>query len=267
MANIKILHVPQKIWVTAFSSNDNNWNLPMHDTSFSIYKNSPASIEFQILNVDRKPINIFDRKIVINLMHNDELLLQRECICVNISKATYKLNLEPLDTYYWPEGPLKYSMMMEDENGIQELLYLDTNQNSVGGFTVKTGALPPLKDSTVILPTDFITDLWGTPPKIWFKTGHYRVDSKRGNHQLLISMAIYATKFSATFKLQGSLDVEFPADNSWFDILLDSKHLINFEKYTGIYADNFHINVQYIRFVYLPDHHNIGTLDKIIFRV
>lgn len=276
MNRILLYYIPKKIWATSITESAQNWNLPMYQNTIIIYKNSSQIIEIDIVNIDRKPITLFDSKVYVNILNGSDLLLTKQCKTPRLLKNKAIFELIPSDTMYWQEGYYSYSVYTETFDGERNLLVLDQSMASVGTVELRSGAFPDVRDTVYF-------DKWNalsigsvidpTPAtRIYFDSEVYHQSKEV---ELLYTIAVYCHKFSGRLWLQTSIADNPPGtDFEWFNMKVNSNDHIRFLEYTGIYVFNIEANVRYIKFRYLPDSNSYdedsltasGSITKILLR-
>lgn len=122
-----------------------NWNLPMDRCDFKIFTGVDTKVEFVVRNLDRKPIILGNRtlRIVIADRYTKDILGQVNLVVINGNKGLYGLTLSKTLTANWPVSSLVYSVLVEETDGTETLLFVDQNQTVSGFCEVVASLLPP----------------------------------------------------------------------------------------------------------------------------
>lgn len=110
----------------------------------------------------------------------------------------------------------------------------------------------------------FATRAGGTTP---FYSPQVAGTTLKGHRDGLHTVAIYTTNFKGKFYIQGSVESN-PSESDWFQI--ETNSIYGYEPYhtpeSGVRAVNFQHNLYYVRFYFINDADNTGTVDKITIR-
>ena len=100
-----------------------------------------------------------------------------------------------------------------------------------------------------------------------FYSGAVAGSSQKGHRDGLHTVAIYTTAFKGKFYIEGSVETN-PTDSDYWQI--ETNSIYGYEPYhtatTGVRAVNFQHNIWNLRFYFIADSDNIGTVDKVVVR-
>jgi hypothetical protein len=245
-----------------------NWNLPMNESYFKIYKGARNTIEFVIRNNDRKPINLIGKKIIITIVDQRtwETLLQKPLRILDAYTGSVVLDLNGYEVSVWPLGDLTFSIMSQDSDCDQRLLYIDQIEGAHGNFELIDG--PTMGPSPSYECRNFLSSFWGWPiQQYWFSSilpGSARRDNFLGLH----SAIVYTRNFSGKIWALGCLENDEPDKDAdvWFKLPLrpkeefspnpldeDYHNYLYLNQYTGLTPISFTASLQWVRFMFLPD--------------
>ena len=270
-----ILQTNRPIWLVQNDNGVVNFNMTTGQYDFKIYKGSQSDIDFVVRNVDRKPIRLVGKTLTITIINEltGVTLLQRVLKITDDINGLARLMIYPTDMKYWPVGYLTYSILITNEDNSQNMLYVSLDQGARGYLQVIDGLLPHPSESVTILASDFHTESWLFVPVTHFVSGSYSGNQSRGIDSALHTLAVYCTNFKGKFWVQGTLDNDPPdSHDDWFHIQLGTIHNhFTFDGtmgngFTGIEPFSFEANLTWIRFIFLPDLDNVGSLDKILLK-
>ena len=140
------------------------------------------------------------------------------------------ISIPTSDTILLPEGFYQYAMYTV-ENGVEQIIYTDTNDNAHGVLEVLDDVYPTFADSQST--TTFFNDGTKYISSVFDGAGD-TIKSKS-----IHTFAVYYTGFTGVIKIQGDLSaVASSSDNDWFDLtprlMYDPSITVNNE--TGVQA-------------------------------
>lgn len=281
----------------------NNWNIPMTMESFKIYKGTTNKVVLIVRNNDRKPINLAGRNLIITISDYDtyETLLSRRVEIINKYQGQALLVLEPQVISNWPLGMLRYTLALEEPDGSTQILWQDQNMNAEGNFQLLSG--PNIGPRPSEICTEFTPNVWVDPvyphekmynkKNVWWYTSALKGNAFYTNYNGIQTAAFYCRNFSGWVMIQGSLEELAPqTDSQWFTINgyglrsffnkndvyteisptsklkegPDDTPFLRFNNFTGVSSISFEGKLRWVRFAFISDEMNVGSLDKIMFR-
>lgn len=235
------------------------------DTNIILYKGAHSSIEFVVVDHDRKPILLRGRNIRIRLINfqTKELLLEKNMIVVDPYNGRVKLILTPGDTADWDEGIIEYYVLISNEDDNESYyLYNDFAQGATGYINLKNTfslqtpnvqRLVDFKPENIDNETFFISNIFKGPVMLGYNTP-------------FLTISIRLENFSGKIFLQGTMDpvIQSTSNVNWFTIQLEPGFdYITFNNETFVHAYNLYGNYTYLRFLYIPEN-NEGKIEKIL---
>lgn len=279
MTAVKLYNFPLVIDLTLVDRGIRNNNMPFRDSDFKVYRGTFNPVEFIIRDNDRKPINLVGKCItatVINFFTNS-VVLQKDIAIIDPAKGRIKLLLAPQEIAEWETGFYKYSILINHEDGSNNLLFVDQDHTAGGFFEMLDGVLPDLIESIHIATDEFMETNIAPPTNesTRFLSSAFPGDALLCEEDGLHTAVVYLTDFVGKFFIQGSLeDTPTSNEDDWFDIFL-TMTVPYFEfgntptpddTFTGLEAFTFTGSLRWVRFKYVPDDDNTGTVDKILYR-
>lgn len=279
MTAIKLFKIPVIIDLTMVDHGIRNNNMPFRDSDFKVYRGAFNPVEFIVRDNDRKPINLVGKTVTITIINffTSATMLQKDVAVIDPAKGKIKLLLAPQEIAEWEAGTFKYSVLLNHEDGTNQLLFIDQDQTAGGFFELVEGVLPDTIDSVVALGEDF-TPINVAPPTTEptrFISSAFSGDAEFCENDGLHTAAVYLTDFVGKFFIQGSLEeLPSPNEDDWFDIHLTMiTPYFEFgntptpdDTFTGIEAFTFTASVRWVRFKFVPDDDNPGSFDKVLYR-
>lgn len=263
-------NLPVQLFLTDHQS-PLTYSRPMYTYNTKVYKNNDNIIEFVVRNNDRVPVRLIGATMSIVIQHvaTQTVVIEKNLEITDEVNGRAQVTLTADDIRNWSLGSYQYNVRINRNKG-KELLYLDINNNTFGTFDLYEGIGGTLIPAQTILGSQLtnVTPDWDNPHPS-FVSGAMDATNDSGNQRGLFSIVIYQTNWMGTFKVQGSLQNLAPTDVSWFDI--DLYPGINSQLFDGTSNScvgiSFAINVRWVRFVVDPDVNNLGTFDKIIYKI
>ena len=235
-------------------------NMPMYDTTHKLHKGIDNTLRFKFRDTDRKSVDLTGKTVIWKMYDRSsrENVLFRYLTITNATKGMATISIPTSDTILLPEGFYQYAMYTV-ENGVEQIIYTDTNDNAHGVLEVLDDVYPTFADSQST--TTFFNDGTKYISSVFDGAGD-TIKSKS-----IHTFAVYYTGFTGVIKIQGDLSaVASSSDNDWFDLtprlMYDPSITLNNE--TGVQGYVIQANVNWIRLTY-PSTAS-GTVDKILVR-
>ena len=235
-------------------------NMPMYDTTHKLHKGIDNTLRFKFRDTDRKSVNLTGKTVVWKMYDRSsrENVLFRYLTITNATKGMATLAIPTSDTVLLPEGFYQFAMYTV-ENGVEQILYTDTNDNAHGVLEVLDDVYPTFANSQST--STFFNDGAKYVSSVFDGAGD-TIKSKS-----IHTFAIYYTGFTGVLKIEGDLSEQASAsDNDWFDLtprlMYDPNITINNE--TGVQGYVIQANVNWLR-VSWPNTAT-GTVSKILMR-
>lgn len=269
MPSLTVYQIPQVTQITKAGATGVNSATTRID--FDLSKNVTNEIEFLLKDIDRRPISLTNKSVIIYVVDRDSntLILQKTLQVINDTRGHCRLTITPADIGEWAPTYYSYSLVLERVDGSQILIYCDQNRSSYGFLEVKAGPLPPpnnifeIDDEQFAHHTYGVTNqpVTGIPYRV---SGGHPGAAQRDNRAGMHTCAIYAKNFKGSFRVQASLDNSLPTDDlSWFDVEGAQRVIDNV---TGIVTITFQGSLMWVRFLYIPDPQNTGTITKVLYK-
>ena len=249
-----------------------NYNRPMYNYNIKLYKNNRNIIDFVVRNNDRKPVRLVDcvLEVVIQNALTGQVVLEKKACVTDEIKGRAQVIVTASETENWPLGGYLYNVKITKPNHSQEFLFVDIADSATGSFELLPAVGGVLVPSSTLLGSQF------TPMSVdWDQMMTYQTSGAFPAYDLVgantgsFTVAIYTTNFIGEFKCQASLQNLAPTDKSWFDVELlpaVTKIDINTDS-SSPQAFNFVLNAQWIRFLYRADFNNLGSFDRVVYKI
>ena len=235
-------------------------NMPMYDTTHKLHKGIDNTLRFKFRDTDRKSIDLTDKTVIWKMYDREsrENVLFKYLTVTNHLKGMATLSIPTSDTILLPEGFYQFAMYTV-EDGVEQIIYTDTNDNAHGVLEVLDDVYPEFSDSQST--STFYDD--GTRMISTVFDGAGDTIKSKSIH----TFAVYYTGFTGILKIEGDLSEQASSsDADWFDLtprlMYDPNITINNE--TGVQGYVIQANVNWLRVTY--PNTATGTVDKILVR-
>ena len=222
------------------------------------YEGVSTDFEFFVTNTDRRPVSIESKTFTAKIINRSTKL------------AVITKTLVPLD---YSQGSLLMSLSEDDVAKLSPALYdlaityTDSESKTVGLYSDQNARLSYVLEvkenpSSTITESSSITDFTSGDSAAYPGTAQTR------NSDGTNTAVAYITNFSGKFYAEGTLESS-PAERDWFEIQLDPDSANNywtFSNASGLEVWTFDGMFQWVRFRYVADSGNTGTLDKVLYR-
>ena len=279
MVAIKLYNIPLVIDLTLVDRGVKNNNMPFRDSDFKVYRGTFNPVEFIVRDNDRKPVSLIGKSVTLTVINffNKVTVTQKDVAVIDPTKGKIKVIFTPQEIVEWENGFYQYSVLINNEDGTNNLVFVDQHQTAGGFFEMIDGVLPELVESVRALGEDF-TPVNIAPPTSEptnFISSAFPGDAVFCEEDGLHTAVVYLTDYAGRFFIQASLeDLPSPNDADWFDIHLTmTTAYFEFgntpkpeDTFTGLEAFTFTGSLRWVRFKHIPDDDNTGTLDQVLYR-
>ena len=234
-------------------------NMPMYDVTHKLHKGIDNTLRFNLRDTDRKPIDLTNKTIIWKMYDREsrENVLFKYLTVTNGTKGMASLVVPTTDTIMLSQGFYQFAMYTV-ENGVEQIIYTDTNDNAKGSIELIDDVYPEFEPSQE--STSFFDD--GN----YFISTAFDGSGKTSKSKSIHTLALYFDGFTGTVEIQGDLS-EQPSSthDDWFLISpkLFSNPSITINNETGVQAFVLEANVNWIRVRYTA---TAGTIKKVLLR-
>jgi hypothetical protein len=238
------------------------------DRKIRWYQGVDNLLDLTVSGDDRRPFSLLHKEIMFTLWdsYTGTTIFKRRAIPTTAENGEARLTIFARDLMTSPPGIYTLSATVVDGRGLETALTWDRAYKA--GWDIEIcEAIIPFSRSTFEI-TEWPVDLTQSVTDEFASSStegpsYYRKDTS------LFSTAVYASNFSGTVKVQGTLDENITGNTMWADLVPQdaTSALITYAGYTGIDPFNYYGGVRWLRTVITTDVTNAGTLDKILIRV
>jgi hypothetical protein len=246
-----------------------NRNMAMHDPDFLVFKESQTEIEFIIRNIDRKPINLTNRKIFATLVnyYSGVTMAVIPLTIVDAVRGIARMTFLPYMVKDIPQGFHRYTISYMLDNGNHRLLAMDQYEKAHGYFEMRYGReLQGIKSQEATFES--FSPENSTRYDTYWVSPNFEGNLRNGSLAGLHTFAWYAENFTGSIWMEGSIVETAPDQPDWFPILVDGRFEHKLDHRSGILAYNVESNLQWARFKIKPEFpdNDSGKVVKILFR-
>lgn len=220
-------------------------------------------LDITVNQADRQPMNIVGRDIVFSFWDAKSGLTYFRTRAQHSTPESGALRLVvPASTTAAIEpGLYNLSATIIDGDGFETAMTWDQDHRGSIDVELRSDVMPPSRVTDVL-------DLWTLSDGVYVSSAVEGTSNGLRNKGLF-STAVYATNYTGTLVVQGTLDQTINGMNTlWADLAdTDGSNSITLEDFTGILPLNYHYNMRWIRVTRSDHPANAGTLDKVLIRV
>lgn len=276
---VQLYYEPRYIFISMSEPGVPNWNMPMNEIRFKLYKSSDNLVQFIVRNNDRKPIPLRGKEIYITINDEDQVrtLLRKKLRIVDSDQGIVHLTLEPWETLNFPLGYLEFNITIKDDNGTR-MISFDESQNCRGFIEIEPGIFTgprPSFESCKIVPVKTSE----VPTAYRFYSECFPGTLNTNSYSGLNTAAIMLNNYTGRIWVLASLEKDIPKerDLGWFTVNLESEQQpwMDFNNFTGMANFNFICKSYWIMFKFDPildpldnttNPDDLGIIKKISFR-
>lgn len=231
---------------------------PQNHRPLIAYQGVATDFEFFVTNTDRKPVSIENKTFIAKVINRSTkvAILTKTLVSLNYDQSNLLMRLTEGDVDKLSPALYDVAITYTDSESNKFGLYSDQNARLSYVLEVKENPGADVTPSTSI--TQFTN---GTSDCIPSTAQTLNSDGTQ-------TVAVYVTNFSGKFYAEGSLESS-PSSSDWFEVQLDPGNANNYWTFsgaTGVFPFTWDGMFQCIRFRYIADAGNTGTLDKILYR-
>jgi hypothetical protein len=236
---------------------------PRNHKPLVIYTGLNTDIEFFVKTTDRKSVNIDGKTFVATVVERDtnNVRLTKTLVNFDYERALLLLQINQDDSSSLTAGLYELVITYTDSESRVYGLHSDENNRISYVLEVKGNPLPTLRTSATL--DNFVNNGSGS-----FYTSRTEGTAQSFNRDGINTCAVYLTNFTGDLYAQGTLDIN-PNESDWFTIQLDPESAENkysFANESGVIPFSWDGMFMWVRFYYISDINNTGTVDKILYR-
>lgn len=253
---VQLYYEPRYIFINISEPGVPNWNMPMNEIRFKIFKASDNLVQFIVRNNDRKPILLRGKELWITINYEDQYrtLLRKKLRVIDAEQGIAHLILEPWETLNFPLGYLEFNITISDNNQTR-MISFDESQNCRGFIEIEQGVFTGPRPSLESCKIDYFR-LNDMPVIYRFFSEVFPGTLNTNSYTGLNTAAISLTNYSGRIWTLCSLEKQIPKayDYGWFDVnLVDTKQpWMDFDNFTGIVNINFICKSYWVLFKFDP---------------
>lgn len=225
------------------------------------YESVTNDFEFFVIDNSRKPVSLANKsfKAIIVNRTTKTSVITKTLVATNTDTGSVLLRLTESDLGKLSPALYDLTITYTDSDALVFGLYSDQNSRLTYVLEVKTNP------ASSITPSSIDDSFSGAQDKSSAFIGTAQTQNSDGTN----TVVAYFTNFTGTFYAQGSLEQNPTANTDWFQIQLnpgDAEDGWQLTNYTGLEPFTFDGMFMWVRFTYIADAGNQGTLDKVLYR-
>ncbi len=266
--SVKIYHIPniQHVVYRDEETSIKLENNPLNRFNTILYKGSVNTIDFTLRDRDRKPINLLDKTLTLNIseIETRTSTLTKILEQLDQSKGFARLTLTDAETFDMNEGFYVYSIVVTEDNGREGFAFVDQVFRVTGEFELRRNAIE--FSPTVITVTTFIEDITALlgisdPGGTIFRSGGFNYGVGP-----IHTAAFYLTDFMGTIQVEVTTNQSLPTvDTDWAVVASFDTASLTSGPLSCIKYFNTNGLFTFVRFVYQPHALNTGTIDQVLY--
>jgi|TARA_B110000503_G_scaffold142038_1_gene237511 hypothetical protein len=222
------------------------------------YKGVANDFEFFVIDTNRKPANIANKTFTANVINRSSktTTISKTLVLLDTGSGSLLMRLTEDDLSKLTPALYDITITYTDSNSNKFGLYSDLNARLTYVLEVKSN------DGSTIRESSNGNVFQNNTTNEFPSTG--QTDNSDGTN----TAVAYVTNFSGKFYAEGSLEMS-PSARDWFEIQLDPENSENYWTFTsasGLEAFTWDGMFMWVRFRYVSDITNTGTLDKVLYR-
>jgi hypothetical protein len=185
---------------------------PVYQKHINIYKGIDNVLEFKILNVDQKSIDLTNY--ITKFQAYDEtnrLVIEHDGINVNATKGLVKVTVTQNDLLNFDQQYFSYNIHLVNQNSESVITYTDSHFGMNGTIYVSDEAMPGPADTAEVSAISVLgNDEW--------EIGPVTAEPGINGNEALHTAAIYTSGYIGDVIVQATLDSQVTNQTNWADV-------------------------------------------------
>jgi len=225
------------------------------------YDGVTNDFEFFVIDNSRKPVSLANKTFKASVVNRTTKTAIITKTLVTLSTDTGSVLMRLTESDLGKLSPALYDVTITytDNEAMVFGLYSDQNARLTYVLEVKANTASSIKPSLIDDSFSGVKD----------KSSSFPSTAQTQNSDGTNTVVAYFTNFSGKFYAQGSLEQSPTSGSDWFQIQLnpgDAEDHWTFTGATGLEPFTFDGMFMWVRFTYIADAGNQGTLDKVLYR-
>ena len=237
------------------------------DQRMTWFKGVDNLMDITIIGSDRRPVSLLHREVTMTMWNREtgSVIFRRRAIPTSPENGQARLTVFARDLMMIGQGLYTIAATFVDDRGLETALTWNRARVAAFDVEVKDAPVPTTRSTYEITNYTYVAENLGS---IWASSGFdgptfYRKETS------LFSVAVYASNWTGTLIVQGTLDNSINSSTLWANLKpqTDTTAVLTYNGFTGIDPWNYYAGVRWLRVVRHTDALNAGTLDKVQIRV
>lgn len=227
------------------------------------FKGVDNILDITISGSDRRPVSLLLREITITMWDRDTgtTIFRRRAMPTVAENGQARVTVLARDLMTLGSGIYTLGATFVDGNGLETALTWNRAQQAGFDVEVKDAVIPTSRSTQEITTYTNSNNV--------FASGAFNGPQYYRKDMSLFTVAVYASNWTGTLIVQGTLDEVVHGGTLWADLKPQDATTadIVYTGYTGIDPFNYYGGVRWLRVVKADGPSNAGTLDKVLIRV
>jgi len=227
------------------------------------FKGVDNLLDLTITGSDRRPVSLLRREITITMWDRETgtTIFRRRAMPVVAENGQAQIVVFARDLMTLSNGIYALGATFVNAEGLETALTWNRAMQGAFDIEVKDAVVPTTRSTTEV--TSYTNSNGIMMSSAFNGPQFFRKDTS------LFTVGVYATNWSGTVVVQGTMDELVAGDTLWANLKPQdyTTPILNFTGYTGIDPYNYYAGVRWLRIVKTDLPSNAGTLDKVLIRV
>ena len=227
------------------------------------FKGVDNLLDLTITGSDRRPVSLLRREITITMWDRETgaTIFRRRAMPVVAENGQAQIVVFARDLMTLSNGIYALGATFVNAEGLETALTWNRAMQGAFDIEVKDAVVPTSRSTTEV--TSYTNSNGIMMSSAFNGPQFFRKDTS------LFTVGVYATNWSGTVVVQGTMDELVAGDTLWANLKPQdyTTPILNFNGYTGIDPYNYYAGVRWLRIVKTNSPSNAGTLDKVLIRV
>jgi hypothetical protein len=237
------------------------------DQRITWFKGVDNLLDITIVGSDRRPVSLLRREVTITMWNREtgSVIFRRRAISTYPENGQARLTVFARDLMMIGQGLYTIAATFIDDRGLETALTWNRARVAAFDVEVKDAPIPTTRSTYEIVNYTYVAEL---QKNVWASSAFdgpnfYKKETS------LFSLAVYASNWTGSLIVQGTLDTAISNGTLWADLKPQdaTSAVLNYNGFTGIDPFNYYAGVRWLRVIRNTDNMNAGTLDKVLIRV
>ena len=225
------------------------------------YEGVTNDFEFFVIDNSRKSISLANKSFIATIVNRTTKVAVITKTLVTLDTDTGSVLMRLTESDLGKLSPALYDVTITYTDSEALVFGLYSDQNARLTYVLEVKANPASSITPSLIDDSFTGDR--------DKSNRFASTAQTQNSDGTNTVVAYFTNFTGMFYAQGSLEQDPTSGTDWFQIQLnpgDAEDHWQLTNYSGLEVFTFDGMFMWVRFTYISDAGNQGTLDKVLYR-